>query len=599
MAFTPVFKSVPKDLVEWARWLRAARNANGSVTNAELRDSSALSVVGRASNSAGSPADITASANEQVLYRRSNSVGFDYIHPRTAAEIAAGVTPTDYAQPTFQSLGSVMLSRYLGWDPTGATSSRTAFNNALELIYEQGVNHTEASQIGGRIIIPHGIVLLDSTVTIGYDNIEIVGGHGATIRTNGSFAALTVEAASLSKIYGVTISGLRFTSTVTNQASGSGAINVIDAEMIRILNCRFHLLTEYGVRWENVINGYLQHCDFDSADWNDPGMTYGLLGVANNTSGNNGSHISFCAFRRARTAGVRLIGQELRDPPDITRRECAGNTVYACDFEHNYGDGLQIARNRALDVRGNWFEANGKDGATGHGHIMDIATDDDEAFTDPATSGLGGANCFASNVFGGHGDANADFQLIGLRFQTNPIIEKNYFNNDGGIIGLTADCRGLVMRDNWGGKTVPTLAGALPTIRTFSNNKLGPADTFTTARPWGGSFYDYDYLNSPRIASDGDTTPSLVDSTFGRIYVLMLSNTGATSVTFLDDGYEGQVVRLIATNGNTTLVNGTNNAINLAGAANYTMTARDSITLMLVSTGGFTNRWIEIGRSEN
>lgn len=76
MPFTPAFKTIPKDVVEWAKYLRAVENAAGSVSNEQLRDSEAVSVIGRASNTAGSPADIEASANDQFLVRRSNALTF-------------------------------------------------------------------------------------------------------------------------------------------------------------------------------------------------------------------------------------------------------------------------------------------------------------------------------------------------------------------------------------------------------------------------------------------------------------------------------------------------------------------------------------------
>lgn len=50
--------------------------ANDAVTDAKLRNSSALSVIGRSANSAGDPADISASADGQVLRRAAGVLGF-------------------------------------------------------------------------------------------------------------------------------------------------------------------------------------------------------------------------------------------------------------------------------------------------------------------------------------------------------------------------------------------------------------------------------------------------------------------------------------------------------------------------------------------
>lgn len=50
--------------------------ANNAVTDAKLRDSAAVSVIGRAANSTGDPADIAAGSNGQILGRRSNALTF-------------------------------------------------------------------------------------------------------------------------------------------------------------------------------------------------------------------------------------------------------------------------------------------------------------------------------------------------------------------------------------------------------------------------------------------------------------------------------------------------------------------------------------------
>jgi hypothetical protein len=71
----------------------ASQNSNvltveaNAITDGKLRDSAALSVIGRAVNSIGDPADIVASANDRVLLRRANTLTFDQI---VDGDIAAG-----------------------------------------------------------------------------------------------------------------------------------------------------------------------------------------------------------------------------------------------------------------------------------------------------------------------------------------------------------------------------------------------------------------------------------------------------------------------------------------------------------------------------
>jgi Repeat of unknown function (DUF5907) len=53
--------------------------ANNAVSDAKLRDSAALSVIGRSVNSGGDPADIVAAANDRVLRRVGDVISFDVL----------------------------------------------------------------------------------------------------------------------------------------------------------------------------------------------------------------------------------------------------------------------------------------------------------------------------------------------------------------------------------------------------------------------------------------------------------------------------------------------------------------------------------------
>lgn len=53
--------------------------ADDAVTDAKLRDSAGLSVIGRSANTAGDPADITATADGQVLRRSGTTLGFGQV----------------------------------------------------------------------------------------------------------------------------------------------------------------------------------------------------------------------------------------------------------------------------------------------------------------------------------------------------------------------------------------------------------------------------------------------------------------------------------------------------------------------------------------
>lgn len=70
-----------------------------SVSDAKLRDSAALSVMGRASNSAGDPADIAAASDGQVFLRAGTSLVFGQV-------VAAGITDGTITNAKMSAMGT-------------------------------------------------------------------------------------------------------------------------------------------------------------------------------------------------------------------------------------------------------------------------------------------------------------------------------------------------------------------------------------------------------------------------------------------------------------------------------------------------------------
>lgn len=532
--------------------------------------------------------------NDTVL---SQSVIGSLLFARTTDEQDASVNPTDTA------VNDVDVVRY-GADETGVLASNTAFTTALAVVKDQGANHTEASRIGGRIKLPAGVFKLTSTITIGKDQVLIEGdaNGGTVVHTTGAFPAFTVDNSTLQKSYGVVFRNIRFTSTVTDRAAGSAAIKFVAAENFTVENCLFHLQTKYGVWMVDCITGRILNNQFDSGDWQNQGMDYAIYGESSNdasvASGTNATVVALNTIRYTVTAGLALKGQPISDSPTTLRRECSGVQVFGNHFEHNYGDSIQLLRNRSWFIVGNWFEDGGLDAASGHAYINDIATDDNEASGGGANSGLNAAISIRANTFGGHDNAHANFEHVSLSFTVNAIIDGNYLTS--GIIGVTADCRGLVVRNNWSSQDEPTLAGALPASRVIHDNFNGPTASATNAVRWTGDFETFDGGDTPvAITATSDTTPSIIDSTVGKVRKFVLAATGALTITQFDDAQHGDVLHLIWANGNTTLQNTTGNSgINLAGQANFTGATKDTMTLMYVDGGssGFTARWFEISR---
>lgn len=75
------FRSVPQDIVEWARYFTALiiTPDPGTITDDTFANRSPASVIGRSAVTGGPPSDIVAGADRRVLIRRAGALQFDGI----------------------------------------------------------------------------------------------------------------------------------------------------------------------------------------------------------------------------------------------------------------------------------------------------------------------------------------------------------------------------------------------------------------------------------------------------------------------------------------------------------------------------------------
>ncbi|MCB9894503.1 MAG: hypothetical protein H6839_08640 [Planctomycetes bacterium] len=111
---------------------------NNAVTDAKLRDSAGLSVIGRSANSTGDPADVTAGTDHQVLRRSGTSIGFGAVNIAQSAAvtgslaIANGGTGASVARDALSNLGTLraVSITYTGTGSTSQTVTLTGINRA-------------------------------------------------------------------------------------------------------------------------------------------------------------------------------------------------------------------------------------------------------------------------------------------------------------------------------------------------------------------------------------------------------------------------------------------------------------------------------------
>lgn len=192
----------------------AATIANSAVTDAKLRNSAALSVIGRSANSTGAVADIAAGTDGYVLRRAGTTLGFGTIGDASISGLDWGKLtglPSTYAPSphTLDSHSNVTITsptvgQYIGW-------SGTAW-----------VNQT----------LPEGVVYLGSTSIIlsgnSFQRAALTG--DVTAAQNNNNLTIANGAVTFAKMQ--SISDGRLLGRVT---TGSGAIEALTAAQIRTM----------------------------------------------------------------------------------------------------------------------------------------------------------------------------------------------------------------------------------------------------------------------------------------------------------------------------------------------------------------------------
>jgi hypothetical protein len=133
------------------------------------------------------------------------------------------------------------------------------------------------------------------------------------------------------------------------------------------------------------------------------------------------------------------------------------------------------------------------------------------------------------------------------------------------------------------------LAGTevLPIVQGGVTKQVSVAN-LTAGRAVSASTMTAGQVYSTGTYTDGATTPSVLG-----VSHLVISNSGATSITNFTNAVNGQIITLIFTDANTTV---TRNNAYLSLGLNFTSTANDTLTLIYRGSEAL---WYEVCRSVN
>lgn len=289
--------------------------------------------------------------------------------------------------------------------------------------------------------------------------------------------------------------------------------------------------------------------------------------------------------------------------------DCWRGEVVNCLVELNQGHGALIASTanaNRIYVRGGSLSRNLKSGlsiTSGGYNLFHVAGMTIEGNTFFGISLNGGyspvivGNYFETNR--GTGGIEADVVVGATAGQTviNPVIIDNYFSGsspadhgilvldaEGGLIDAnyiaTHDIRNIDIGTSGGGRTVTG-------VRCYFYESSGYIAGSASRNQGGATVFKRIDANSTTF-TDQDTTPSVS----GMFDNYQCSNTVATNVTTFDDGIDAQLIRVLFTTANTTLIDGA--TLQLAASANYNPPANTVMTFNL--RGGV---WYEVSRSND
>jgi hypothetical protein len=199
------FRSVPQDIVEWARYFTSLviTPDPGTITDETFANRSPASVIGRSASTAGPPSDIVAGAARRVLIRRGDQLQFDGLEIAdlptglaTDAEMAAAdavvaagaASAASAAQSGAEATAAAALAAHVGAaDPhTGyqKESERDAVSGYAGLNSSSRI--TKGADVTDDLVIDlatKGLVLKDTQGTPHYWRITI-SNVGAIVTTD-------------------------------------------------------------------------------------------------------------------------------------------------------------------------------------------------------------------------------------------------------------------------------------------------------------------------------------------------------------------------------------------------------------------------------
>lgn len=464
----------------------------------------------------------------------------EILYPRTPAEVSSGVTPADYAYEPGD------IRRYGGSTAASAATNTAAIQAAID---------------------SHGVCDIPIFGTISFNgSVEVGSGSGVTgLGRNLTTLSYTGTAQPfVNATPGTRIYGLRFENFYLVDA-GTGTVGI---DLDSVSNSFFQNVTVDGfttdIRVYSPTSGYSVYNRFHNVWAFNATDGFLITGLSSNAN----------VLDSCRSVGC-VDGVEIVDSNE--------NHIFNGQWESGT-NGIHVTRSAGQSVRNyiesNRFESNsGTNIITDHANVVDTLLSgnyhvDGTAYSDSGT------RTQINDYF-----PNADTLPMSVQTTARP-------STDGAWKRLrtaAASVPAYVIGDSNTGSGSPIQldlvnkrgAGSFLRCRDDFHGAGSTLAEISAAGVYSGKHF----LDGTITFANADATPTVEG---GGIF----QTTGTTAITDFDNGVVGQTIKIKAT-GNITITNGA--PIKLAGAANFAMTADDTLTLTMFDD----QVWHEIARSVN
>lgn len=468
------------------------------------------------------------------------------LYPRTAAEIAAGVTPVNYYYP------ELVPNRYLTNSTPGTTDMTAAVQAALDVA---------AAKSGGQVRLLPQVYLCTA-------NLNVNVGHGETVDLIGSGwsnGGILFSGAAVTT--GVTYAGsaLEYAGSVEHlwikcQSGAKRCITFSNVNHPRVVRCHLQAAAGAGVMFDDTLMGLLSHTLLTGCG----SATEGSVEV----EGTTGTSTTW-RWEHSRisggtvTVGGLIINRTTIVDIDGGAIESCGPPIKICtkaDASGNLYRGFHIQNIDLENPGANPYIDIGS-GLSGGGLVLNVKIES----VDASPSGTTTVPYFVrvANLVGLHCSDN-HFTLGSAPTSCHELTGTN-------ISGVRVD-----PHRNLSSLAVPWMRYNGAQVLSWSSHLDCRLGRITSG---GGSVpvcthKGLDGLYTG-VTLTGATPSILIDATQGGFYASIdISNGGLTTITSLSGGEIGMEITLLSTNANTTLTFGNNGgAFRTTSGANLTMAA--------------------------